>query len=246
MSDAPDAPAGSFRSTVLVFALLSILVIAVGWNHLPFDKGIFAFFKSDSSSDSQNDDDPDFFEASEFGDERLPLGIPQKTGTTSQNHNDISRPRSNPQNDSHPYRSTSYQRETQTEENSVPDSNALRFSQEFLQTPPAATSATTGMESSFPQETPSVSQEYLQYQTFLQENFGATETHLEYWGSDGKLVRFNCYVSSPKYNRGVKKHFHAIAATPAAAIEKIVKEVQLWHEKESQQEMKFPASLDQP
>lgn len=56
---------------------------------------------------------------------------------------------------------------------------------------------------------------------------GVGEQQLEPWGMDGRLVRFCCsasWVDAPNYSR----HFEAVAADAATAIEQVAVEVEAW------------------
>jgi hypothetical protein len=56
---------------------------------------------------------------------------------------------------------------------------------------------------------------------------GVQEQRLEPWGVDGRLVRFCCsasWVDAPNYSR----HFEAVAADPATAVEQVAAEVEAW------------------
>lgn len=224
MSDTPDTSAKSFRSTVLIFALLSILAIALSWNHIPFDKSKILFWADDSIAPKEDEPLSNLDATMNFHDasESEPLWNHDHLSDKNQ-RDDFSLSG----DESGPYQSTSYQSGTPFH---VEGERGLRTPQHHTQTAYSA-EAPKREQLSSQKLTPPVSQDYLQYQTLLERNYGATETHLEYWGSDGKLVRFTCYVPSRKLNRA-KKHFHTIAATPLEAIKKIASEVQLWYENE--------------
>lgn len=214
MSDPHEVPVKNLRSTVLIFALLIILAIAVGWNHLPFDKGAFFFRADDPVTNEQEDDTVEFSNTPEFQDDGFMDEPSREKDSLSNTH----------RSESGPMRSTSYQTETPFQVEGVRNPET---SQQHVQT---AFSAEVPKEKISSQKTvPPVTQEYQRYLAFLEKNLGATESQLEYWGSDGNLVRFTCYVPGPKMNSGAKKHFQAIAATPLDAIGKTVRDVQAWH-----------------
>jgi hypothetical protein len=57
---------------------------------------------------------------------------------------------------------------------------------------------------------------------------GAREGRLEPWGNEGRWYRFSCdapWVDAPNYTR----HFEAVAADPASAVEQVAAEIEAWH-----------------
>jgi hypothetical protein len=57
--------------------------------------------------------------------------------------------------------------------------------------------------------------------------FGVRDGHLEPWGSEGRWFRYSCeapWVDAPNFSR----HFEAVAADPASAVEQVAAEIDAW------------------